>query len=83
MNAAIDQQCEKYITENNLWDDVNPSLQIPNFNILQNLFIITHLHQNVCQKAMKVWELKLLGLSGDEVLPKDVYEQLKQTHCKM
>ena len=33
MNAAIDQQCEKYIIENDLWEQVNDYRTIRNGNL--------------------------------------------------
>jgi methylmalonyl-CoA mutase len=78
MNAAIDQQCEKYITENNLWDDVtkfaNSKFQHTTKPIYYNPSSPERLPE-----GNEGLGLKLLGLSGDEVLPKDVYEQCKQT----
>ena len=75
MNAAIDQQCEKYIAENNLWSEVDKA-----FN---KKFKEGHLpsYNNPTGKALPEGHnglgLKLLGLSGDEVLPKEVYESIK------
>ena len=78
MNAAIDQLCEKYITENNLWSDVE---KISNFK-----FQTSHkpLYYNPSSperlpEGNDGLGLKLLGLSGDEVLPKEVYEKIKAT----
>ncbi len=39
MNAAIDQQCEKYIQENNLWDDVERILEEKFMQHCRNLLI--------------------------------------------
>jgi len=76
MNVAIDQQCEKYIEQNGLWDEVkkistdkykrNTSPKYYNPSAPERL---PNGHNGL--------GLKLLGLSGDEVLPKEVYEQLK------
>ena len=78
MNAAIDQQCEKYITENNLWDDVakfaNSKFQHTTKPIYYNPSSPERLPE-----GNEGLGLKLLGLSGDEVLPKEVYEQCKLT----
>jgi methylmalonyl-CoA mutase len=76
MNAAIDQQCEKYIEQNGLWSDVekisNFKFQIPNKPVYYNPSAPERL-----PNGHNGLGLKLLGLSGDEVLPKEVYEQLK------
>jgi len=86
MNAAIDQQCEKYILENNLKEEVNKIIAAK-FNIqLLPKYIGTD-GKNVEPKegelhgALPVGNdglgLRLLGLSGEDVLPKAVYEQIK------
>jgi isobutyryl-CoA mutase len=77
MNAAIDQQCEKWITENNKWDEVweiqKSKLKSQNKPCYYNPSSPERLPE-----GNNGLGLKLLGLSGDEVLPKEVYEQLKQ-----
>ena len=76
MNAAIDQLCEKYIDENNLWYEVenisNHKFQISNKPIYYNPSSPERLPE-----GNNGLGLKLLGLSGDEVLPKDVYQKIK------
>lgn len=78
MNAAIDQQCEQYITENNLWDSVQkkfaekyPSGNSPVYN--NPSFPGAHPLENTAH----VLGLGLLGLSGEEVLEPAIYAQLK------
>ena len=76
MNAAIDQLCEKYIDENNLWSEVekiaNHKFKISNKPIYYNPSSPERLPE-----GNNGLGLKLLGLSGDEVLPKDIYEKIK------
>lgn len=78
MNAAIDQQCEKYIEQNALWDSVEKISsrkwrdQISNKPVYYNPSAPERL-----PNGNNGLGLKLLGLSGDEVLPKEIYEQLK------
>ncbi|HQV96754.1 MAG TPA: methylmalonyl-CoA mutase family protein [Saprospiraceae bacterium] len=73
MNAAIDQQCEKYILEHNLGHLVEQKL-----------------HERYEAKGLKRPNYKgtlpegnnglgtlLLGITGDEVLPSDIYNMLK------
>ncbi|HQV67363.1 MAG: methylmalonyl-CoA mutase family protein [Saprospiraceae bacterium] len=73
MNAAIDQQCEKYILEHNLGHLVEQKL-----------------HERYEAKGLKRPNYKgtlpegnnglgtlLLGITGDEVLPPDIYNTLK------
>ena len=73
MNAVIDQQCEKYIHEHKLehliearfkelYDDKN----LPRPNYVGKL-----------PKGNNGLGLKLLGLTGDQVLPADVYKRIK------
>lgn len=77
MNAAIDQQCEKYIEENNLWDSVNEVLNRKYKSLPKPVYYNPSSPERLPEGNSGLG-LKLLGLSGDEVLPKDVYEQLKQ-----
>jgi isobutyryl-CoA mutase len=76
MNAAIDQLCEKYIEEKGLWADVEKvkrsRFQNSNTPVYYNPSSPERLpHGN------NGLGLKLLGLSGEDVLPKEVYEKLK------
>jgi methylmalonyl-CoA mutase len=69
MNAAIDQQCEKYIEENGLWTEV------------EKAFGRKFPHQNRPsydgENNSNSLGLRLLGLSGDEVLEPSVYQKIK------
>ncbi|HTG57101.1 MAG TPA: methylmalonyl-CoA mutase family protein, partial [Niabella sp.] len=71
LNAAIDQQCEKWLEENGQWSMVNSRLE-EKFKV-NNQPVYT----GDLPKGNNGLGLKLLGLSGDEVLPADVYEQIK------
>ncbi len=64
MNAAIDQECEKYIKENNIKIESAKLKGLPQYN-------------GDLPKGNNGLGLQILGLSGDKVLPKDVYEKLK------
>lgn len=87
LNAAIDQQCEKYILENNLRDEVNA--------IIESKFKHEKLPKYIGQNGQKVLPekgklvgylpkgndglgLRLLGLSGEDVLPREVYDDIKK-----
>lgn len=76
MNAAIDQQCEKYMTENGLWDDVK-KLSAEKYKHGNPPGYYNPSHPERLPEGNDSLGLKLLGLSGDEVLPKEVYEKLK------
>lgn len=71
MNAAIDQQCEKYIAENGLTDKVT--------SIIKEKFKDHPLpHYNGDLPAgNNGLGLQLLGISGDEVLDRAVYDKIK------
>ncbi|HKB45332.1 MAG TPA: methylmalonyl-CoA mutase family protein, partial [Chitinophagaceae bacterium] len=89
MNAAIDQQCEKWIEVNGKWSMVNEAFKKKFGNSSHPVYF----NPSESSKALSFGEglgevlppnhnglgLKLLGLSGDEVLPKEIYEQCKQT----
>lgn len=77
MNAAIDQQCEKWIAANDKWSLVNEALQ-KKFG--QTAIPVYHDSSFPGQlpDGNNGLGLKLLGLSGDEVLPDDVYQQCKE-----
>ncbi|RZK79318.1 MAG: methylmalonyl-CoA mutase [Pedobacter sp.] len=73
MNAAIDQQCEKYIIEHGLEKEVIEKIrtiynakgqQIPSYS-------------GSLPEGNNGLGLMLLGVTGDEVLPADIYSKLK------
>lgn len=72
MNAAIDQQCEIYIKENGLEKAVNSKIekiyrgkQHPKYN-------------GELPEGNNGLGLMLLGLTGDKVLPKNIYDDIKR-----
>ena len=73
MNAAIDQNCEKYIRENTLEQSVEDSLS----NKYEKQGVIRPKYQGSLPEGNDGLGLMLLGITGDEVLPKDVYEKIK------
>ncbi len=86
MNAAIDQQCEKYIIEHNLSDEVNKMVEgkydiasLPKY-IGTDGKPVTPVKGNfegLLPEGNDGLGLRLLGLSGKDVLPADVYEKIK------
>ncbi|MFN4008089.1 MAG: methylmalonyl-CoA mutase family protein [Chitinophagaceae bacterium] len=76
MNAAIDQQCEKKITELGLWDQVK-AYATAKYAQLPRPTYYNPLAPERLPEGNNGLGLQLLGLSGDEVLPADVYEQCK------
>ena len=76
MNAAIDQLCEKWIEENNQWEMVNVKLNVKFQNFLKPSYYNPSSPKRL-PEGNNGLGVKLLGLSGDEVLPAHVYQQLK------
>lgn len=75
-NTAIDQACEQYITEQKLWPQVNkkikqlvPGSLLPNYASIHPELPLNKWHNGL--------GLKLLGVSGDQVLDPEVYGQIK------
>jgi len=86
MNAAIDQQCEKYIIENNLREAVNKAVEakynndtLPKYVGVDGKEIVPAKGnlQGALPEGNDGLGLRLLGLSGSDVLPADVYEKIK------
>jgi methylmalonyl-CoA mutase len=73
MNAAIDQQCEIYIKQNGLEAEVNSKID----EIYKKLGIAKPSYNKILPIGNDGLGLKLLGVSGDQVLPKEVYEKIK------
>ncbi|MFN0031841.1 MAG: methylmalonyl-CoA mutase family protein [Flavobacteriales bacterium] len=73
MNAAIDQQCEKYIKENKLEKEVEKKLHAK----YDAKGITRPKYQGELPQGNDGLGLMLLGITGEEVLPKDVYEKIK------
>jgi methylmalonyl-CoA mutase len=76
LNAAIDQACEKYIEENALWDPVNAIFE-KKYRHLQKPIYYNPSSPERLPEGNSGLGLKLLGLSGDEVLPIEVYNKIK------
>jgi methylmalonyl-CoA mutase len=78
MNAAIDQQCEKWIDANGKWDDV-AKYAAEKYRHLPKPVYYNPQSPERLPDGNDGLGLKLLGLSGDEVLPADAYAQCKAT----
>lgn len=76
MNAAIDQQCEKWIEENGRWSMVSGQLQEKFSHQSKPIYFNPGAPERL-PDGNNGLGLKLLGVSGDEVLPKGVYEEIK------
>jgi methylmalonyl-CoA mutase len=73
MNAAIDQNCEKYIKANGLEAEVEAKIAA----IYKEKGVERPNYQGELPEGNDGLGLMLLGVTGDQVLPKDVYEQIK------
>jgi methylmalonyl-CoA mutase len=73
MNAAIDQQCEIYIKENGLEAEVEAKIAE---KYAKNGKPRPQ-YQGALPEGNDGLGLMLLGVTGDEVLPKEVYEKIK------
>ncbi len=86
MNAAIDQLCEKYIIENNLKEEVNKTVEskyrveeLPRYLGADGQPVIAEkgeLKGSLPGESTGLG-LRLLGLSGKDVLPQEIYDQIK------
>ncbi len=87
MNAAIDQQCELYIKENGLEDEVNKKIEAiyaekgvprPTYNPAT----FGGGAEGSLPEGNDGLGLMLLGVTGDQVLPADVYHKIKTDTLK-
>ena len=76
MNAAIDQECEKYIQEKGLEKEVAKKLK-EIFKTNKQPYYHSDSITSTLPEGNNGLGLTLLGVSGDQVLPKEVYEELK------
>tara|TARA_B100000787_G_scaffold170052_1_gene163660 strand:+ start:9937 stop:13389 length:3453 start_codon:yes stop_codon:yes gene_type:complete len=74
MNAAIDQNCEKYIKKHKLEKNVEAKF----IAIYDSKRLERPLYQGELPEGNNGLGLMLLGLTGDMVLPKEIYQQIKK-----
>ncbi len=79
MNAAIDQNCEKYIKKNGLEDRVEAKLK----ELYDDQGIERPKYRGELPEGNNGLGLMLLGVTGDQVLPEDVYENIKAETIKV
>lgn len=73
MNAAIDQNCEKYIKENGLEKEVEAKIAA----LYKTKGTNRPAYQGDLPEGNDGLGLMLLGVNGDQVLPADVYKEIK------
>ena len=76
MNAAIDQQCEKWIEANGEWITVDGQLAQKFLQVPKPTYYNPSAPERL-PDGNDGLGLKLLGVSGEDVLPADVYEKIK------
>ncbi len=76
MNAAIDQLCEKWINENGKWKIVEQAFEDKYKQGSKPSYYNPSSPERL-PEGNNGLGLKLLGLSGDEVLPADIYEEIR------
>src|SRR5690606_9459595 len=77
MNAAIDQQCEKYILQNGLEEEVKKKIEEKYKHFVRPVYYNPNAPERL-PEGNNGLGLMLLGVSGDEVLPAEVYNKIKQ-----
>mgnify|MGYP003641647582 CR=1 FL=1 len=75
MNTAIDQECEKYIRKNGLEKEVEQKISA----IYKNKGVARPQYQGDLPEGNNGLGLLLLGVTGDEVLPNAIYQEIKTT----
>ena len=79
MNAAIDQNCEKYITENGLEADIEKKIEA----IYKKTGTERPKYQGELPEGNNGLGLMLLGVTGDQVLDTEIYSKIKTETLKM
>lgn len=78
MNAAIDQQVEKYLEENGKLSEIE-AVASKKYSALAKPIYYNPSSPERLPEGNNGLGLKLLGLSGEEVLPSEVYQRIKAT----
>lgn len=73
LNAAIDQQCEKYIVAHHLEEEVEDKIN----QIYQQTKVKRPAYIGSLPKGNNGLGLRLLGVTGDQVLPVEIYQRIK------
>jgi len=74
MNAAIDQQCEKYIIEQGLEEEIRAKID----KIFKANGTKRPVYKGHLPEGNNGLGLMLLGLTGDQVLEPEIYQQIKK-----
>ncbi len=79
MNAAIDQQCELYIKANGLEEEVKSKIATLKKNSEANF---PEYHADSLPEGNDGLGLMLLGVTGEDVLPENIYQKIKADTLK-
>jgi isobutyryl-CoA mutase len=71
MNAAIDQACERHIGENDLWEEVEARIEEIYGDRPRPVY------WGALPEGHDGLGLRLLGVTGDQVLPADAYQRIR------
>ena len=74
MNTAIDQECEKYIKVNGLESETKQKI----IDIYNKKGVVIPSYQGDLPEGNNGLGLMLLGVTGDEILPKNIYQKIKK-----
>ncbi len=73
LNAAIDQGCEKWIRKNDKVAEIEAKIEA----IYKKRGVPRPIYQGALPEGNDGLGLMLLGVSGDEVLPREIYEKIR------
>ncbi|WP_026954223.1 methylmalonyl-CoA mutase family protein [Algoriphagus vanfongensis] len=73
LNAAIDQQCEVYIRENGLKEEINSKIE----QLYKEKNLSRPQYNAAVPEGNDGLGLMLLGVTGDQVLPQEIYQKIK------
>jgi methylmalonyl-CoA mutase len=73
MNAAVDQQCEKYIAAQGLTEEVDATIDA----LFAERGVARPRYEGPLPPGNDGLGLTLLGVTGDRVLPREVYDRIK------
>jgi methylmalonyl-CoA mutase len=73
MNAAIDQECEKYIIQNGIENEIEAEINL----IYTEKGVDRPKYQGKLPEGNNGLGLLLLGVTGDEILPSEIYKKIK------
>ena len=73
LNAAIDQQCERSIDEHGSWEDVERAIAAR----FEDRGVARPVYHGPLPEGSDGLGLRLLGVTGDQVLPADLYDRIK------